>query len=74
MTTTNDGTNDPINPRHYKDIYPVEIITIAECMNFNRGNAVKYISRAGHKNKGTEVEDLTKAIWYLQREIQRISK
>jgi hypothetical protein len=74
MTTTNDGANDPINPSHYKDIYPVQIITITECMNFNRGNAVKYISRAGYKNKATEVEDLTKAVWYLQREIQRISQ
>jgi hypothetical protein len=74
MTTTNDGTNDPINhPKHYTS-YPVEVINLTECMNFNRGNAVKYIARAGLKNKDTEIEDLRKSLWYLNREIQRISQ
>ena len=43
-------------------------------MNFNRGNAIKYIARAGLKHKDKEVEDLQKAIWYIKREIQRIQK
>jgi hypothetical protein len=74
MTTTNDGANDPINhPKHYTS-YPVEVINLTECMNFNRGNAVKYIARAGLKNKDTEIEDLRKSLWYLNREIQRISQ
>jgi hypothetical protein len=34
---------------------------------------VKYVARAGLKSKDTELEDLRKAQWYLQREIQRIS-
>ena len=64
---------DKINPSHYK-AYPVEIITITECMNFNRGNAVKYITRAGLKDSEEELTDLKKAIWYLNREVERITK
>lgn len=65
-------TPDPVNrPAHYTG-HPsgVECIQITEHMNFCRGNAVKYIWRAGEK--GNEVQDLEKAIWYLQREIKRI--
>ena len=39
---------------------------------FNLGNAIKYISRAGHKNPETEIEDLEKAAWYINREIERL--
>ena len=41
-------------------------------MNFCRGNAIKYLWRAGDKNN--ELEDLKKARWYLDREISRIEK
>ena len=41
-------------------------------LNFSRGNAVKYIARAGHKND--ELEDLKKAAWYINREIERLEK
>jgi hypothetical protein len=50
----------------------VECIQIIEYMNFCRGNAVKYIWRAGEKSN--EIEDLRKARWYLDREIQRLEK
>lgn len=40
---------------------------------FNRGNAIKYVVRAGRKNKETEVEDLRKAMQYLQFEIERLN-
>lgn len=63
---------DAINPAHYKHYQGLEIIQLTEQMNFNRGNAVKYISRAGLKNPETEVEDLEKALWYIQREIKRV--
>ncbi len=55
------------HPTHYSS-HPsgVECIVIAEHMNFNLGNALKYIWRNEKKN-GTE--DLRKAIWYLRREI-----
>jgi hypothetical protein len=36
------------------------------------GNAVKYVARAEHKGK--KIEDLQKAIWYLQREIDRFNR
>lgn len=41
-------------------------------MNFNVGNAVKYLWRAG--NKGDHIEDLRKAAWYVQREIDRLTR
>mgnify|MGYP000467523465 FL=1 len=65
--------SDNVNhPRHYTE-HPsgVECIQITEHMGFNLGNAVKYIWRADLK--GNQVEDLKKAIWYINREIQRIS-
>lgn len=64
--------SDPVkHPAHYTQ-HPsgVECITITEHMNFNKGNAVKYIWRAGEK--GDEVQDLQKAVWYLEREIARL--
>lgn len=73
MQTQNDGGNDPVNrPKHYTQ-FPVEVIDLIEWLNFNRGAAVKYICRAGLKNKDTELEDLRKAEWFIRREIQRIT-
>lgn len=66
---------DPaLNPVHYTQYNDLEVIQLTEQMNFNRGNAVKYVARAGHKNKMTEEQDLEKAIWYLRREIERLKK
>ena len=63
---------DVVNsPSHYT-AYPVEVIQLTEHMNFNRGNAVKYIARAGLKDPDKELEDLQKAAWYINREIDRI--
>jgi hypothetical protein len=60
-------------PAHYLQ-HPsgVECVSIAEEFNFNLGNAIKYIWRAGLKND--RLEDLQKAAWYIAREIQRIQK
>lgn len=65
--------SDPVNhPRHYtKHPSGVECIQITEHMTFNLGNAVKYIWRADLKGK--QVEDLKKAVWYINREIERIN-
>jgi len=63
---------DSVNhPKHYTS-HPsgVECIEITEHMTFNLGNAVKYIWRADLKGK--QIEDLEKAVWYINREIQRI--
>lgn len=65
--------SDNVNhPRHYTE-HPsgVECIQITEHMGFNLGNAVKYIWRADLKGK--QVEDLKKAVWYINREIERIN-
>lgn len=58
------------HPKHY-NAHPsgVECITVVEHMGFNLGNAVKYIWRADEK--GNAIEDLQKAAWYVQREIER---
>lgn len=63
---------DNINPDHYKN-HPsgVECIQITEHMNFCLGNATKYIWRADLKNG---IEDLQKAKWYIEREIERRMK
>lgn len=63
---------DVINhPAHYADGRQFEPIDVIEDwqLGFNLGNAVKYISRADRK--GDPIVDLRKALWYLQREIQR---
>ena len=74
---------DNVNhPSHYTS-HPsgVECITITEHMNFNVGNAVKYLWRAGLKTGATRrltgfneqhIEDLKKARWYVDREIERL--
>ena len=66
--------SDPVNhPDHYggKD-NPYDAIKVIEAwaLGFNLGNAVKYISRAG--KKGGTAEDLKKAIWYINRQIQLV--
>lgn len=65
---------DLINhPPHY-NFHPsgVEAIEITERLDFCSGNAVKYIWRAGEKNKDKEIQDLKKAIWYLNRWISLV--
>lgn len=66
---------DPVShPPHYRQ-HPsgVECIQITEHMNFNLGNVVKYLWRNGLK-ESQPLEDLRKARWYLDREIQRLEK
>ena len=62
---------DPVNhPAHYTE-HPsgIECIQITEHMGFNLGNAVKYIWRADLK--GSAIEDLEKARWYIDRELTK---
>ena len=67
-------STDAINhPSHYTQYKGVEVIDITEQLNFNRGNAVKYIARAGYKSEDTEIQDLKKAKWYVEREISRLA-
>ena len=68
-----ESENSVEHPSHYtKHPSGVECITVTEHFNFNRGNAIKYVWRAGEK--GNEIEDLKKARWYIDREIQRMEK
>lgn len=71
-----DSKKDPINhPSHYTD-GQIEVIDFIEDkkLGFNLGNCVKYIARAGKKDPDKHIEDLKKAAWYLDREINNISK
>lgn len=73
QTAARTAPRDPVNhPPHYNS-HPsgVECITVTEHMNFNLGNAVKYIWRVGLKSEDP-VTDLEKARWYIDREIARI--
>ena len=61
------------HPSHYNS-GKIEVIEAIEDwgLNFHRGNAVKYIARAGKKDPAKEIEDLEKAVWYAKREIERL--
>jgi Protein of unknwon function (DUF3310) len=65
---------DNVNhPQHYKgNPAGIECIQVVEHMNFNLGNAIKYLWRAD--KKGDRIHDLRKAAWYINREIERIQK
>jgi hypothetical protein len=62
---------DAINPSHYRR-HPsgIECIEVTRHMNFNTGNAIKYIWR--YLDKDDPVENLKKAQWYLDDEIRRL--
>lgn len=71
-------TDNVNHPNHYfwlKDKCGIEVIDITRHLDFDLGNAIKYILRAGHKqdasltDKQKEVEDLKKAIWYIKDKI-----
>lgn len=73
VTEINQEEKEMINhPSHYTQ--GIEAIDYIEShrMDFNIGNVIKYVTRAKHK--GTELQDLKKALWYLDREIKRLEK
>lgn len=70
--------SDAVNhPSHY-NMGGIEVIDAIEAWGFgegfNRGNAIKYIARAGRKDPAKEVEDLKKARFYIDAEITRLEK
>lgn len=73
--------NDQVNhPKHYtSDPSGIECIDVTRYRNFNVGNAIKYLWRAGLKEDkdrkliDKQIEDLNKAVWYLVDEIHRLS-
>jgi hypothetical protein len=61
------------HPQHYGgEENPYEVIKVVEAleMDFHLGNVFKYITRAGKKDADKELQDLKKALWYLDRKIQ----
>ena len=62
------------HPDHYGGDNTYEAIKVIESWNldFSLGNTIKYISRAGKKDKAKEIEDLKKALWYLDRKIKTL--
>ena len=74
LITMEEPASDPVNhPAHYKTggIETIDFIEAKE-LNYNLGNAVKYISRAEHK--GNKKQDLEKAVWYLNRELAKFGE
>lgn len=68
--------DDTVNhPQHY-NAHPsgIECIDVVRWMNFNLGNTIKYVWRAGLKEHGLEarIKDLEKAAWYINDEIDRL--
>lgn len=80
--STSDAKVDMVNhPSHYtwlKERCGIEVIDITRWLDFNIGNAVKYLLRAGHKtekgltNKDKAIQDLEKAIWYITDKINQL--
>lgn len=67
-------TNDPVNhPTHYTN-HPsgIECIQVTGHFNFCIGNAIKYLWRNGLKDGNSNIQDLKKAVWYINREIQTL--
>jgi hypothetical protein len=67
---------DPVNrPKHYADS-KIEVIDYIEDkgLGYCLGNVIKYVSRAGKKDKQKEVEDLQKARWYLDRRLKELTE
>ncbi len=68
--------DDAVNhPTHYcSHASGVECIQITQHMNFCLGNALKYVWRSGIKGESTAIQDLEKAVWYVQCEIDRLKR
>lgn len=74
--TDDSGSTDPVNhPSHYtwSSIEPIDAIEAWQ-LPYHLGNVVKYVSRAGHKDKSKTLEDLKKANWYLSRYIKMLEQ
>ena len=66
---------DPVNrPEHYASL-SIEPINVIEswALNYNLGNCIKYISRLNRKHPEKAIEELSKARWYLDREISKLT-
>lgn len=69
-----ENSDNVSHPPHYANGWSngAEVIDLTEHLSFCAGNVVKYVCRAGRKDPDKYVEDLEKARWYLDREIERV--
>ena len=74
----NQKNSEQVNhPSHYggeHNLYEAIKVIDAWDLGFSLGNTVKYISRAGKKDKDKEIHDLKKALWYLKHHIETLEK
>lgn len=68
----NDNVNNPSHYTWLKDKAGIEVIDITRHLSFDRGNSIKYLLRAGRKDPDKIIEDLQKAIWYINDEIKQL--
>ena len=74
-----DNVNHPSHYTWLKDKCGIEVIDITRHLDFDTGNAIKYLLRHGHKNeqgmsdKAKAIEDLKKAIWYIKDKIKMLN-
>lgn len=75
-----DNVNHPLHYTWLKDKCGIEVIDITRHLDFDLGNSIKYILRAGHKSeegmddKEKTIEDLKKAVWYLNDKIKMLEE
>ena len=73
-----DKVNSPSHYSYLKKLCGIEVIDITRHMDFDLGNAIKYILRAGHKteegydDRSKTIEDLKKAVWYINDKIKTL--
>lgn len=78
MQEKEDKVNHPSYYSYLKKLVGIEVIDITRHMDFDLGNAIKYILRAGHKteegydDKAKTIEDLKKAVWYINDKIKTL--
>ena len=68
--------NPKVNrPKHYQTNKGFQVIDVIDAfeLNFNLGNVLKYVCRAGNKTTSLRDDDLKKALWYLTREVYQNS-
>lgn len=78
ISVTEDRVNHPSHYTWLKEKCGIEVIDITRWLDFDTGNAVKYLLRAGHKSeegmtdKEKTIQDLKKAVWYIHDRIKTI--
>ena len=75
---SNERVEHPVHYSYLKKLCGIEVIDITRHMDFDLGNAIKYILRAGHKteegydDRSKTIEDLKKAVWYINDKIKTL--